>query len=244
MHILDALIIGKNCSRRQAKQYIRNKQVVCNDQLITDFNLAVDANWDTIYVENKKIQYPAHTYWVLNKPSGYVSAKKDKHYQTVVDLIDSEDKHTDLGIVGRLDRDTTGVMLLTDNGQLHYIMEKPFFEIQKTYRVTVNGPLPVETISQFNEGIIFSDGYQCLPAKLKILASQPNESEAEVTIIEGKRHQVKKMFLAVGVKVTRLTRVQMGPITLNSTDKMGTYRSLTAAEQIEMARILKLYVKR
>ncbi|MCI7240054.1 MAG: pseudouridine synthase [Aerococcus suis] len=244
MHILDALSEGLQISKKRSKQLIRQQHVVLNGEIVSAFNLAVDANWDELMVNGQQVDFQKHHYWVVNKPTGCVSAKKDSQWPTVLDCFPSSYGPSQLSIVGRLDRDACGLMLLTDNGQLHYLLENPKFVVSKTYRVKVNGWLREDAIQIFQEGVVFLDGYQCQPSQLRILHQRLDESIAEVTIIEGKRHQVKKMFLSVGVKVTYLERIALGPLTLHSDLSRGKFRPLTANEARGLHQILQKYQKR
>ena len=148
----------------------------------------------------------------------------------MLDLLRTEDRTPKIYPIGRLDRDTTGLLLLTDNGPLGFQLLHPQYHIEKEYAATVNGPLEPAHIEKFQEGITFLDGIKCKPAKLEILNSSLTQSQALVTLSEGKFHQVKKMFLAIGVKVTALKRVRFGPFTLEDGLKEGQYRSLTSHE--------------
>jgi len=157
-----------------------------------------------------------------------------------MDLLPPDIQSDQLYAVGRLDRDTTGLLLLTDNGPLGFQLLHPQYHVDKSYQVVVNGPLTSDHIQSFKEGIVFLDGTTCKPAQLEILDASPTESRASITISEGKFHQVKKMFLSVGVKVTALKRVQFGDFTLNSELSEGQYRPLNQ-EELEM---IKKYLEK
>ncbi|WP_086314215.1 16S rRNA pseudouridine516 synthase [Enterococcus sp. 7F3_DIV0205] len=217
-------------SRRKVKALIRSKQVTVDGQIIMNESLNVDAALQNIFVGDTKIQQKTHVYYMLNKPQGVVTAVKDAKHQTVIDLIEKNDQRVGLYPVGRLDRDTEGLLLLTDNGQLGYQLLLPHKKVSKRYEVTVNEELTALDCQAFSEGIVFSDGKKCKSATLTILSSKKDESHAYLDITEGKFHQVKKMFLAVGKKVIHLKRVSMGPIQLDSTLSLGEYRPLNQAE--------------
>ena len=157
-----------------------------------------------------------------------------------MDLLPPDIQSDQLYAVGRLDRDTTGLLLLTDNGPLGFQLLHPQYHVDKSYQVVVNGPLTSDHIQQFKEGIVFLDGTTCKPAQLEILSSSLTESRASITISEGKFHQVKKMFLSVGVKVTALKRVQFGDFTLDPELAKGQYRPLNP-EELE---IIKNYLEK
>ena len=147
-----------------------------------------------------------------------------------MDLLPPDIQSDQLYAVGRLDRDTTGLLLLTDNGPLGFQLLHPQYHVDKSYQVVVNGLLTSDHIQKFKEGIVFLDGTTCKPAQLEILSANPTESHASITVSEGKFHQVKKMFLSVGVKVTSLKRTHFGPWTLDEHLKEGDYRHLKPKE--------------
>lgn len=201
-------------------------------------NQIVDTELQEIVVAGKPVTgYGAH-YYLLHKPAGVVTARSDKEHQTVLDLIAPEDRTPDLYPIGRLDRDTKGLLLMTDNGPLGYRMLHPSHHVDKTYLVEVNGLLTQKAVQAFAEGIVFHDGTKCKPAQLEILEAGDSWSQARVTLSEGKFHQIKKMFLCVGVKVTSLTRVSFGGFDLPADLAEGEYRCLTAEE----IQILKEYL--
>ncbi|EOL49047.1 16S rRNA pseudouridine(516) synthase [Enterococcus caccae] len=228
---LDKLLeLEKIGSKRKVKALIRSKQVTVDGMVIMSENQNVDPAVQDIYVEGKKIQRHSHVYYMLNKPQGVVTAVKDAQHQTVIDLISLDDQRAGLYPVGRLDRDTEGFLLITDNGQLGYQLLLPHKKVSKRYEVVVNERLTTLDSQAFAEGIVFADGKKCKPAKLQILSSEKNESHAHLDITEGKFHQVKKMFLSVGKKVIYLKRLSMGPIQLDPALGLGEYRSLNQEE--------------
>ena len=167
---------------------------------------------------------------MLHKPAGVLSAVRDKKYQTVIDLIAPKDRKDGLYPIGRLDRDTEGLLLLTTNGPLGFRMLHPRRHVEKTYYVEVNGWLGEDAPHFFEKGVSFSDGTLCQPAQLELLEVGQSKSSAHLTIREGKFHQVKKMFLAYGVKVTYLKRIRFGPFWLDDKLAVGAYRKLTNEE--------------
>ena len=177
---------------------------------------------------------------MLHKPNGVVTASKEKKLPTVMDLLPQHLQSAQLYAIGRLDRDTTGLLLLTDNGPLGFQLLHPQYHVDKTYQVEVNGLLTPDHIQQFKNGIVFLDGTVCKAAQLEILASSPSHSRATITISEGKFHQVKKMFLSVGVKVTALKRVQFGDFTLDPDLAEGQCRPLNQEE----LKIIKNYLEK
>ncbi|EGV01478.1 pseudouridylate synthase [Streptococcus oralis SK313] len=199
----------------------------------------VDTGLQKLVFQGRQIQGYEHNYLMLHKPNGVVTASKDKKLPTVMDLLPQRLQSNQLYAIGRLDRDTTGLLLLTDNGPLGFQLLHPQYHVDKTYQVKVNGLLTPNHIQQFKDGIVFLDGTVCKPAQLEILSSSPTESRAFITISEGKFHQVKKMFLSVGVKVVSLKRVQFGDFTLDPELAEGQYRPLNP-EELE---IIKNYLE-
>ena len=177
---------------------------------------------------------------MLYKPNGVVTASKDKKLPTVMDLLPEHLQSEQLYAIGRLDRDTTGLLLLTDNGPLGFQLLHPQYHVDKTYQVEVNGLLTPDHIQQFKDGIVFLDGTICKSSQLEILSSSPSLSRATITISEGKFHQVKKMFLSVGVKVTALKRVQFGDFLLDPDLAEGQHRRLNQEE----LKIIKNYLEK
>ena len=167
---------------------------------------------------------------MLYKPAGVVSASRDGRDRTVLDLI-SDKKRKDLFPVGRLDKDTEGLLLITNDGKLAHRLLSPRRHVPKIYFARVDGRITEETEKHFREGIVVDKEFTALPAKLRILASGERESEAELTICEGKFHQVKRMFAAEGLTVTYLKRLSMGNLTLDKTLRPGDFRALTEEER-------------
>lgn len=227
---LDKLIEAElKTSRKEMKRLFLSRKVLVDSQIEMNPQRNVDSNLHTISVAGRGLTTD-HVYYLLNKPAGVVTAKKDAKFQTATELVAAVERPVNLYPVGRLDRDTTGLLLLTDNGQLGYDLLQPDSKVSKTYRATVNERVTEEDIRAFAEGITFHGGTQCQPAELKILTAEPGQSEVVLTIQEGKFHQVKKMFLACGKKVTRLKRLTMGPLTLPNDLAEGDYRPLTQTE--------------
>ena len=217
-------------SRKTVKRLIRSKQIMVNGKVVMEDNVNVDPEIQEIMVAGKKIDYQPHAYYMLNKPSGVVSATADKQNKTVIDLIRESDRLPGLYPVGRLDKDTEGLLLITNNGNLGYQLLLPHKQVAKKYEVIVNERVTRSDQEVFAEGVVFHGGFQCKPAKLTILEASDTKSRVTVEISEGKFHQVKKMFLACGKKVTYLKRLSMGPIVLDEQLPTGAYRSLTIEE--------------
>lgn len=221
-------------SRRTVKRLIKSKQVQVNGQIIAVDNLNVDPELQEVSVSGTQIHYQPHVYLMLHKPAGVVSAVSDASNQTVIDLIDPSQRVPGLFPVGRLDKDTEGLLLLTNNGQLGYQLLIPKKEVTKCYEAVVNERVTSEDLAAFEAGIVFDGGIKCKPAKLTILSRSATESRILLEITEGKFHQVKKMFLSVGKKVIYLKRLSMGPLQLDKTLPLGSYRALHAEELLAL----------
>ncbi|MFC5631973.1 MULTISPECIES: 16S rRNA pseudouridine(516) synthase [Streptococcus] len=224
-------------SRNDIKKLLKSHQVKVDGVVITTANLNVDTNLQNITVSGKEINHTSEVYYVMNKPAGVVSARTDKEHQTVIDLISEDDYREGLYPLGRLDRDTEGLVIITNNGPLGFRMLHPKHHVDKTYYVEVNDKLRADAPVFFEKGIVFLDGTTCKPARLEIISSSSEKSCATVTISEGKFHQVKKMFLAYGVKVIYLKRISFGGFRLEEDLPAGSYRTLTPKEK----QLLKSY---
>ena len=227
---LDQLLAHYQIPRKEIKQSLAKRQILIDGLAATKLSQNVDTGLQEVRWKDQVLTDCSHHYFLLHKPHGLVTATKDAQHSTVLDLLRTEDRTPKIYPIGRLDRDTTGLLLLTDNGPLGFQLLHPQYHIEKEYAATVNGPLEPAHIEEFQEGITFLDGRKCKPAKLEILSSSLTESQALITLSEGKFHQVKKMFLAIGVKVTALKRGRFGPFTLEDGLKEGQYRPLTSCE--------------
>lgn len=236
---LDRLLAQEKVSRKAMKQALLKKEILVDDCPASSLAQNVDTGLQKLVFQGRQIQGYEHNYLMLHKPAGVVTASKDRNLQTVMDLVPKNIQSNKLYAIGRLDRDTTGLLLMTDNGPLGFQLLHPQYHVDKTYQVKVNGPLSSDHIQKFKDGIVFLDGTLCKPAKLEILSASPTESHASITISEGKFHQVKKMFLSVGVKVTSLKRVQFGDFTLDPELAEGQFRPLNP-EELE---IIKNYLE-
>lgn len=213
-------------SRKTVKRLIQRKVVLVDGEAVTNGSFNVEERLHQLTVEGVPISGFSHQYVMLNKPAGVVTALTDTTCETVLDLIIDRDKTEGLYPVGRLDRDTEGLLLLTDNGPLGYQLLIPDKKVSKVYEVTTKESLETTDIAAFAAGIIFIGGETCKPAQLEIVDAH----RARLSLSEGKFHQVKKMFLAVGKKVIHLKRIAMGPLELDEALPPGSYRSLTQQE--------------
>ncbi|MDQ0224537.1 pseudouridine synthase [Metabacillus niabensis] len=222
-------------SRKEVKKLLKTGVVVADGIVIKDPKTHVDPEKQQITVNGEKIEYKEFVYLLMNKPAGYLSATEDDYQETVIDLLEMEDAILQPFPVGRLDKDTEGLLFLTNDGQLAHQLLSPKKHVPKTYFATILGKVTEADIDAFKQGVELDDGYVTKPAKLEIL-SAGNQSTIHVTITEGKFHQVKRMFEAVGKKVTYLKRISMGPIVLDEEElNLGEYRDLTD-EEVEALR--------
>ncbi|UTH13217.1 pseudouridine synthase [Macrococcus equipercicus] len=226
---LDKFLANAGCgTRTEVKQLIKKGRVTVNGETVKKADMKIDHAAGTVAVNGEVVLYEPVVYLMLNKPQGVISATEDARHDTVVDLL-PDYRHYDLHPVGRLDKDTEGLLILTNDGQFSHEVLSPRKHVDKTYYARIDGRVTAETITQFNEGLILDDGYKTMPARLKIVTSGAI-SEVEVTIQEGKFHQVKRMFSAVGMTVSYLQRIQMGGLPLDRSLQPGQYKLLTAED--------------
>lgn len=197
--------------------------------LIKDSGAHVDPENSQITIGNEIVNYREFVYIMMNKPQGVISATEDNRDKTVVDLLDEEYLPFSVFPVGRLDKDTEGLLLLTNDGKLTHNLLSPKKNVPKTYYAKVLGTVTRSDIESFKEGVFIEEDYKTLPAELNILKSD-EISEIELTIYEGKFHQVKRMFEAVDKTVVYLKRLSMGTLNLDPTLPLGEYRELTEEE--------------
>ncbi|WP_340003236.1 pseudouridine synthase [Oceanobacillus sp. FSL K6-0127] len=216
-------------SRKEVKALLKKKQVTVNGIVSKDSGEKIDPNKDEIAVNGEIIRYEQYIYLMMNKAPGYISATTDKREKTVIDLLGEDVQHFKPFPVGRLDKDTEGLLLLTNDGELAHELVSPKKDIGKTYFARINGKVTVDDTAVFREGVVLEDGYEAKPGELTILQSDAI-SEIELTITEGKFHQVKRMFEAVGKRVIYLKRLRMGELQLDPDLKLGAYRPLTESE--------------
>lgn len=217
-------------SRKQVKNLIRKKRVTINGVIHTDASVHVNPNVDVVKVDDTVIHYQKYVYLMMNKPPGYISSTWDKHNQTVIDLLKPRYKHFKPFPVGRLDKDTEGLLLLTNDGKLAHELLSPKKGIPKTYYAKIKGTVTEKDILAFKNGVLLDDGYKTKPGELEIITRGPI-SEVYVTITEGKFHQVKRMFQAVHKKVVYLKRIKMGGLLLDPALRPGSYRELNEQEE-------------
>ena len=227
--LLSNLGIG---TRSEIKKMIKQKQIKVNGELVKNGKDQLDPLSDQVTVNDQSIAIQLTKYLMLNKPQNVITATEDASQRTVLDLISATDSVKGLAPVGRLDKDTTGLLLLTNDGQLAHRLLTPQKHVAKTYQATIDGIANDDTIDHFKNGIQLKDGTRCKPATLKIISTseKDNQSKVEITITEGKYHQIKRMFAVCGMHVAALKRVTMGPLKLDSSLKPGQYRPLSESE--------------
>ena len=218
-------------SRKEVHQLIKKGIVAINGQSIKMPKEKV-AETDEVTVNGEKIVYQKYHYFLMNKPKGVLSATEDRSQRTVISLLNLKDQYQGIVPVGRLDKDTTGLLLLTNDGQLNHELLAPNKHVDKIYRAKIAGVADDETVKTFASGMTLGDGTKLKPAELKILAQdeEHDSSEIEIKIREGKYHQIKRMFGAVGMKVVELERISMGNLKLPEDLKRGNYIELSLDE--------------
>ena len=228
---LDKLIASTGrWSRREVKNLVREGRVLADGQLAHSAEEKYDADTCRISVNGEALTLRRHTYVMLHKPSGVLSATEDGRGRTVLDLLTPELRKIGVFPVGRLDKDTEGLLLLTDDGELAHALLSPKKHVDKVYYARVTGRLVPEDCAAFAAGMTLGDGLECMPAGLEIL-SAGEESECLVTLREGKFHQVKRMLAARGKPVAYLKRLSMGALRLDETLAPGAFRLLTPEEE-------------
>ncbi|MCC5891625.1 pseudouridine synthase [Exiguobacterium sp.] len=217
-------------SRKDVKILLKQGVVRIDDELVKDAKRQVNLETERVTVQGEVVEYRPFVYLMMNKPSGVVSATEDKVESTVIELIDPSYAHYELFPVGRLDKDTTGLLLLTNDGAFNHALMSPRKHVDKVYIAEVDGEMTVDDVRRFAEGVELEDGYTTKPARLEVLSRDGRRSTIRLTLSEGKYHQVKRMVAAVGKHVEQLERVQIGPLELDRALAPGEYRELTDSE--------------
>jgi len=217
-------------SRKEVRELVKRGLVTVDGVRARSADEKADPERCDIRVDGRSINYRRHFYVMMHKPAGYLSATTDERLPTVLDLLDPFLQSRGLSPAGRLDRDATGLLLLTDDGAAAHALISPVRHVVKRYLVTYEGTLCPDAQTQFSRGITLDDGYLCLPARLLCTG----QGQAEVFLREGKFHQVKRMIAACGGTVTALHRASIGPISLDPALAPGEYRYLNDEEQIAL----------
>lgn len=217
-------------SRKDVKILLKQGVVRVDDQPVKDAKRQVNLEAERVTVQGEVVEYKPFVYLMMNKPAGVISATEDKVESTVVDLIDPSYAHYELFPVGRLDKDTTGLLLLTNDGAFNHALMSPRKHVDKVYVAEVDGEMTTDDVRHFAEGVELEDGYTTKPARLELISKSGRRSTVRLTLSEGKYHQVKRMIAAVGKHVERLERVQIGALELDPTLEPGAYRELSEEE--------------
>ncbi|MDU7963405.1 MAG: pseudouridine synthase [Clostridium perfringens] len=229
-------------TRKEIKQVVKKGFVTVNDEKVKDSGLQIDPEKDVIVINGEKVEYKKYIYLMMNKPAGVISATYDKRDETVIDLLYMEDQVFEPFPVGRLDKDTVGLLLLTNDGDLNHKLISPKYHVDKVYYAEINAPITEKDIKAFENGVTLDDGYKCMSAvtlddgykcmsaKLKVIENLEDSSRVEVTVQEGKYHQVKRMFEARGKKVVYLKRTSFGNLPLDESLEEGEYKELSESE--------------
>ena len=226
---LDKLLAHLNCgSRKEVQAMIRAGRVCVDGAAETDPAAKVDPDAALIALDGQIQRYRAQRYYMLNKPAGVITASRDERHGTVLDLFPEEERRG-LFAVGRLDKDTEGLLIVTDDGALSHALMSPARHVAKVYEAVIEGELARDAAERFRQGLTLRDGTVCLPARLDILPGD-GETRVRVTLREGKYHQVKRMVAAVGATVVRLRRVKLGGLVLDPALPAGAFRELTEQE--------------
>ena len=217
-------------TRSEVKSLLKAKRITVNGKVATNGKVQVNPETDDIMFDGEKIQYEEFVYIIMNKPKGVVSATEDNLHKTVLDLIGPVYFKKGVFPVGRLDIDTHGLLLLTNDGELAHRLLSPKKHVTKIYQARVEGVMTAEDVTAFEKGIVLSDGTECMPARLDILSTTQDESVVQIHLKEGKFHQVKRMVKACGKTVVDLQRLTMGPLKLDESLALGESRPLTEEE--------------
>ena len=226
MERIDKIISNQTgYSRKDVKELIKQRRVIIDGEFITKSDIKIEPLEHSIMIDNQILEFKKYVYLVLNKPKGYVSATYDNNDKTVLDLVPEEYKHRNLFPAGRLDKDTTGLMIITDDGKFAHEILSPNKHVKKEYNVTIDIPINDDMIKGFRDGVMLNDG-EC---KTSLLDKTGNYTGI-VTLTEGRYHQIKRMFGCFGAKVLELERIKMGSFELPSDLELGKTRELTEEE--------------
>jgi len=219
-------------SRKEVKQLIKKKRVAVNGKTEVSDKSQVNEYEDRVTLDGDEIIYQKYFYYILNKPTDVISATVDDFELTVLDIFSDQDFRSDLFPVGRLDKDTKGLLIITNDGALSHRLLSPKKHVEKEYVAEVKGVMTTRDVERFNEGLKIDDDELCLPAKLTIeqVDEENEESTIRLVLHEGKYHQVKRMVHAVGKEVIQLKRIRMGALYLDDQLEAGDYRELTEEE--------------
>ncbi|WP_313491859.1 pseudouridine synthase [Exiguobacterium sp.] len=228
---LDKLLSNMGAgSRKEVKLLLKAGAIQVDGEIVRDPKQHVDVETQQVLMYGEPVTYQKYIYLMMNKPPGVISATEDKRDETVIDLLFEDVTYFKPFPVGRLDKDTEGLLLLTNDGSFNHALMSPKKHVEKTYYAEVTGVLTQEDVEAVAAGVTLEDGYRAKPGKLVILSTTETDSTLELTITEGKFHQVKRMMLALGKEVTFLKRRSIGRLELDPALALGDYRELTPAE--------------
>lgn len=231
MERLDKVLASQGFgSRKEVKALVKKGHVRVDGIPVDDSGMQVDPEKSNITIFDKKLDFRKYIYLMMNKPAGVISATEDDYDSTVIDLLNGQYNNFALFPVGRLDKDTVGLLILTNDGELNHRLISPKWHVDKTYYAKIDKPVDPGDIEKFKNGITLDDGYVCMEAVLEIIESSEEGSEILLTIQEGKFHQVKRMFESIGKSVKFLKRMSFGPISLDEKLEYGQWRELTQEE--------------
>jgi 16S rRNA pseudouridine516 synthase len=216
------------CSRKEAGLLAKRGAILVDGITVKDASLHINPEKQTLIFEGREISYKKYTYFMLNKPEGYVSATEDSKLPVVTELLPRECSHLEMFPVGRLDKDTVGLMILTNNGVLAHALLSPRRHVSKVYRFKSAEPLVLGIEEKFKDGITLADGYECKSAEI---VPDKDRMGGTITLTEGKYHQIKRMIASTGNKVVFLERIKFGPISLDTSLERGKCRPLTSDEE-------------
>lgn len=217
-------------SRKEVKALCKKGFVEVDGVIVKDSSVSIDPEKSIISINGEELRYRKYIYLMMNKPDGVISATYDNREETVIDLLEVEHQVFEPFPVGRLDKDTVGLLLLTNDGELNHRLISPKWHVDKVYFAKIDKKVTEEDVEAFKKGIKLDDGYVCKEGKLEILSTSDEGSEVRVTIQEGKYHQVKRMFEALDKKVVYLQRIEFGGLILDEELEEGEYRELTEEE--------------
>ena len=226
------LVATGKCTRSVAKRQVRAGAVTVNGLAVRSSDINIDEYADTVTYCGEKILYRIYTYGMLNKPEGVVSATEDGRDKTVLDLLPDGVRTRGMFPCGRLDKNTLGLVLLTDDGELAHRLLAPKSHVKKIYRFRSRFPISEEDARRFENGLVLEDGYETKPAEIRL---DEGKDGGIITLVEGKYHQIKRMLEALDNKITYLERLEFGPLTLDATLARGEWRYLTDEEIAALA---------
>lgn len=217
-------------SRKELKDIIRAGRVTVDGAAVSQPEAKIDPEENAVALDGEALSYRRYRYYIMDKPAGILTATEDKKQKTVLDLMTPEERRMGLFPVGRLDKDTSGLLLLTDDGSFAHRVISPRSEVEKIYHARVDGDVTADDVRAFAEGIVLRDGTHCIPAVLE----RTGEGSCLVTVMEGKYHQVRRMLASRGKPVVELRRLSVGALSLDGTLTPGEYRELAQSEAMKV----------